>query len=256
MGEQDAHQSRHQHRRIRTHRLHRDIEATPHQRRRLHQERRTRPHLPAQRKTLQQPEPHHQHRRPQPNGFIRGRQRQADHRDADQPERQQHRRLAPAPIAHAPDHPRAQRTGQKARTKRRQRGQQADAGSIRGKKRATDLRGEKGIGDEVIELQRIAQRHRNHMPPRQHTHSRRIEACGLRNMIGHRIAPGSPRCAWRSIQHGCHSTQSRHAVTPHHRLIANPQKVFLTPFRLPVAKPQSKCSISSGKPNQECLRSS
>ena len=172
-GQHHADQAGDHHRTVRAHRLHRDIQAAAMQRRRLHQERRARPHLATQRKALQQAKRHDQDRRQHTDRCIRRRQRQADHRDAHQPERPQHRRLASAPVAIAADDQRAQRTGEETHAERGQRCQQAEARRVGRKKHMPDLRREERVGHEVVELDGIAGHHRRHLLQRQAGHAAR-----------------------------------------------------------------------------------
>ena len=58
----------------------------------------------------------------------------------------------------------AQRPREEARAEGRQRRQQAGAARVGRKKSATDLRREKRIGHEVVELHRVADAHGGHLP--------------------------------------------------------------------------------------------
>ena len=87
------------------------------QRRRLHEEGGIRAHFAAERETLQQAESDHEQGRGDSDGRVGRNQRQSDHGDAHQPERQQHRRLAAGAIRVSTDDQRAQRPGEETGAK-------------------------------------------------------------------------------------------------------------------------------------------
>jgi len=72
---------------------------------------------------------------------------------------QDHRRSPPGAVGIGPDHQSANRAGNEARAKRRQRQHQAGKPAIGRKKRAANLNGEKAVGDEVVEFEHIADGH-------------------------------------------------------------------------------------------------
>jgi hypothetical protein len=121
------------------------------------------PDLAAQREALDQPAGNGQDRRRQADVSGRRDQRQHHHGRAHQAEGQQHRRLASRPVGEAAEHQSACGPHQEADAEGRQRRQQTGSGVGGGEEGASDLSGEEGVGQEVVELERVAGRHRRYL---------------------------------------------------------------------------------------------
>ena len=138
------------------HRLPRNREPSPAGRRRFHQIGRGRPDLAAERKPLNHARDDRDDRRGDADGLIGGRQRQYDDGRPHHHEAQDHRRPPARAVGVGPDHQSANRPGNEAGAKRRQRQHQAGKSAVGGEKCAANLNGEKAVGNEVVELEHIA----------------------------------------------------------------------------------------------------
>ncbi len=141
---------------------------------------RGRPHLAAQREALHHPRDHREDRRGEADLSVGRDQRQRDDRHPHQGEAQHHRRPAPDAVGVGADDDPADRPRHETRAERHQRRHQAHVGRVRREEGVPDLDGEEGVGDEVVELERVADRRRGDRAARQ------------RSLVAR---PGERRCA-------------------------------------------------------------
>ena len=167
IGEQHAHQAGDHHGEIGAGRLQRNVEATAVRRRGFHEKGGVGSHLATEREALQQPKCDDQQWRGEADRRVARNQRHADHRDAHQPERKQHGGLATRAICIPANDQCPQWPRQEPRTKGGQRGEQTGARCVRGEERPSDLHRKKRVGDEVIELDGVADDDRDDLPGRQ-----------------------------------------------------------------------------------------
>ncbi len=132
----------------------------------LEQERGRRPVLPAQREALHQPPGQHQQGRGEAD--PRRRRHHREHRAAErhQHDRDRHRCPPSVPVSDAAQHRGPDRTRQERHAERHERQQQPRCGVMRWEERPRDQRREEAVDDEIVELERIADRGRRDDPQR------------------------------------------------------------------------------------------
>ncbi len=139
-------------------------------------------HLAAQREALDQAGGHRQHRGQEADRAVGRDQGQAGDRDAHQHIADHHRRAPADLVGIGPQHQPADRPGQEPGAEGGQRQHQAAEGVAGGEEGVADLDGEEGVGDEVVELERIAHHRREHMP---------LGEAGQDGRVGHAAGPSS-----------------------------------------------------------------
>ena len=114
------------------------------------------PDFPAAGEPLNQPRHHQKDRRGDPD--LRVGRRQTHHRRADrhQHQRQRHRRAPARPVGIGADDRGAERPREEAHAERRERAQQPPELRLAGKERAADHHREEREGEEVVELEPVA----------------------------------------------------------------------------------------------------
>ena len=165
-GQAKPDQSRHHHGEIRGGEIERDVEPATVRRCGFHQVSDVRPDLATQREPLEQPEKDREEGRRHSDRGVGRSQRQARHRQPHHRERQDHRGLAAGSVRHPPDDETAKWSADEAHAEGCQ-GQKQRVRGVAGKKRSADLRREKGVGDEVVEFERVAGRDRADLASRQ-----------------------------------------------------------------------------------------